>query len=492
MAMENDGLYRKETLFLAFWSAFLALFFQGCAAISVPEPSGNLLFWLDQKVPEDKAPEPVEEDPRPLKKGFSREEVIERRKRAEALFRIESEKDVPGDFIVLWQARRLLSRGDLDKAALKLVDWLSKNPDDFLGLVELGKVRIGQGDFKEAEKVLKRALELAPWDKEALFQLSKALALRGDEKGRKEAFAVLQRLGKDHLYQDEKAIVYAGLLLKLGKYGEAEKFLEKACERNPGADMLVYYKAQAQRFLGKIDGASASLEPLLRGRPEPLPEALWLHGILMKRKGNFAKALEDLRKLEKGKGIRYKFFFTKVMPRDFVSMVVKGLEKEVKAGRRLFYLPGESLEILKTDRSVENRLLVVRSLQKDPPRDYLNIIRQALKDPSEKVRIEAVRAIGTVFSRDERCWSLLLGGMDSESPRVRGNAAIYIGMSGRKDTAPILLEHLEKERDPYAFRCIHEALERVTGRKVLLLSGDEDDPASRARTVRQWKEILKK
>ena len=53
-----------------------------------------------------------------------------------------------------------------------------------------------------------------------------------------------------------------------------------------------------------------------------------------------------------------------------------------------------------------------------------------------------------------------------------------------------LFAALAREGDGYAFSCLHQSLQVLSGKQVLLLAGEEDDPQARARIVREWKEKL--
>jgi HEAT repeat protein len=77
--------------------------------------------------------------------------------------------------------------------------------------------------------------------------------------------------------------------------------------------------------------------------------------------------------------------------------------------------------------------------------DIFTTISKLLKNPNFAVRISAVKFLSS-HERPE-AFSLLLGALHDQDPRVRRTAALYLGLTGNKQAKPYLQEALQ-DRDP--------------------------------------------
>ena len=74
------------------------------------------------------------------------------------------------------QARTLVSRGDLDAASSTLDRALRIEPNNPLLWVEIGRLRMAEGDSHQAESCGRKALVLASGDRAAQAQAGRLLA----------------------------------------------------------------------------------------------------------------------------------------------------------------------------------------------------------------------------------------------------------------------------------------------------------------------------
>ncbi len=89
--------------------------------------------------------------------------------------------------------------GELDRAADGLNALIRERPDDVPTLTELGKLHLDLKEPAEAEKHLRRALELSPKARDANVQLARCLRDLGREAEAREQLAKVQRIDDDLL-----------------------------------------------------------------------------------------------------------------------------------------------------------------------------------------------------------------------------------------------------------------------------------------------------
>jgi len=484
-----------------------------------PEPGGNLALWLDRrpaphparggKTREERGkgklrPRPSQEAGRGAGKArrgrslppLPEKEVLRRRREAENLlqdaWKKGDPKGLPAGLQVIYSARQSMAAGDLDGAAVDLQDRLAEDPGDFLALCELGRVRVLQGAFQEAAVLLEKALRRAPGDPESKIYLARALAGRGGKGDLARSEALLKSALPKAL---DPVRVYHFLFLvylKAGKTARAVQVVSRGLEKIPGDLTLLGDQIQGLILLGKLEDALQVADRLSRPPRGPFPQALWFKAFILRRLGRFREAVSVLEKLAAGKGKEFRRFFARRMTRDDVKSLILQARREARAGRRIYYLPGEREEILRTDPDEIRRLQVVQSLEWALPRKPFKVLDLALSDRSATVRTAALQVLGKILLGAPGGWKRVVKALSDPEPRVRGMAARIVGRSHRPDAAEILFSALEKEKNGYVFRCICDALRDATGKDVLLMGGEENSPESRSRVVREWKEKLKK
>lgn len=481
--------------------------------LPVAPAEGTVLFWLDGKAPpplEEPAgasrPAPAEPlaGPAPL----DSQEVRERRRAVrEALGRARNVSELPADLQPLGRARTRIARGELDAAAVELKDRLVQEPTDFAARVQLGDLRIRQRLFGEAVALLEESLRLAPGDPEGSLTLAKALAARRGPGDLDRAAAILEGLVGEELVGPSEVAHARVTVLHFGrKWETAAQVARDAVAAAPQDSILRLDLAQSLLLSGRPEDALAALEPLIAPPLGPEPEALWLEAGILRRLGRYQEAWTRLEAL---RAPAFEAFRARVFPP--VETVAEQVAAEARQGRRLAYLPGEMEEILVTDPVERRRLEVLHVLETAEalPPDPWSVLGRALEDASLEVRIAALRVIGLRLLDQEQAWETLLGCLAAPEgrlraqaalrlhrplvdpdPRVRAMAAALFTPARRQTLLAALAEALEREQEGAAFESLHGALQALTGRRIPLLEGEEDDPEARARLKARWKEVL--
>jgi tetratricopeptide (TPR) repeat protein len=176
-------------------------------------------------------------------------------------------------------ARCRQGMGDFDEAARILDGLLESNPDEATLLDARGQVAMLQGELPEAERFLREAVELAPYLRNANFNLSQCLQRRGlPEEARKYQQKVdridadMKRLAELHrqLMTPSHTPVQcyeAGVLsLRLGRDEEAERWLQTAVQEDP--DFQAAHQALADFYPRRGDRRRAEYHRLQAERKD--------------------------------------------------------------------------------------------------------------------------------------------------------------------------------------------------------------------------------
>jgi len=181
-------------------------------------------------------------------------------------------------------------QGDLPGARALLDEVLAASADDADALKERGRVALDEGDAERAERLLRRAVELVPQDRVALYHLSKALTQLGNVREADEYAARLAKVEAEmklleDLYKkmstvpaDPKLRCEAGMIcLRNGQDREALRWLSGAVQLDPTyapahEGLAEYYDradqpalaAQHRRLAGR---ASGGRQPPGDGKP---------------------------------------------------------------------------------------------------------------------------------------------------------------------------------------------------------------------------------
>jgi arylsulfatase A-like enzyme/cytochrome c-type biogenesis protein CcmH/NrfG len=181
------------------------------------------------------------------------------------------------------RAYALARSGDVDAAAPLFEEILAEDPQNFLALRELGRVRLEQGRPELAEPLLERLARLDGGSLEtrvalARSRLEQALRLvdadRLDEARDEVApsepdlrAACAEAPGVEELF-----VRHAEILVILGREKEAAERLEQGCRLHPDSTVLPTYLARVLVLVGRDDDARRVLAELLARDPD-LPEA---------------------------------------------------------------------------------------------------------------------------------------------------------------------------------------------------------------------------
>jgi tetratricopeptide (TPR) repeat protein len=178
----------------------------------------------------------------------------------------------PEDAVAIWEA---LSEGYLRTFRLNdLLEstsaWLEQQPNDSLAYFRRGWAYEHLEMIVEAEKDLRRVVELDPANDDAQHQLARLL-LRAGTPG--EAAALLERLGERYPGNSSVALDLAKAESQLGRYEEARTLLERLAVQYPRDPLVLVERGRVARQLGQ----TAEAESLLRQAVAEAPFNLDAH-----------------------------------------------------------------------------------------------------------------------------------------------------------------------------------------------------------------------
>jgi tetratricopeptide (TPR) repeat protein len=208
------------------------------------------------------------------------EQLLRANKLSDALehFHILREKVPDEGKVLLGMARAYFALGQLDEARLLLNTLLAHHPDHDPALVLLGRLEQSAQHPDKAEILFRKALDLAPYHREAVYAL--ALCLTQQDKHQEAAdwqkrLAIVDEALKQRNQfiadaarapKDPYPLCEAGKLsLKLGKEGEGVPLLESALKRNPNYWPAHRALADYYRSIGQ-PVAAAVHEKAMRGK----------------------------------------------------------------------------------------------------------------------------------------------------------------------------------------------------------------------------------
>jgi hypothetical protein len=145
----------------------------------------------------------------------------------------------------------------------------------------------------------------------------------------------------------------------------------------------------------------------------------------------------------------------------------------------------EVLGLMRYARQPIERVAAFRLLcQSAPPHAVQAAVRWALRDPADAVRIAAIQG---GLPQCENAAELLHTGLADAAAAVRAATA---GAAARQQGRPVLMalvQAIERENDPEAFRAMHRALTVVSGRELPLPFDGERTAEVRARVAKEWR-----
>ncbi|MFE0676198.1 tetratricopeptide repeat protein [Streptomyces sp. NPDC058867] len=165
-----------------------------------------------------------------------------------------------------------LTSGDLDTDVSSLQRHLRAQPRDFGGWATLGLAYVEQartnGDpsrYPQAERALKRSLELEPDNDQALAGRAALAAARHDFPG---ALAHAKRALRANPYNERALATRVDALVELGRYDEAAEAADTADERRPGVPVFTRY-AYVRELRGDVTTARRVLKQALASATAP-------------------------------------------------------------------------------------------------------------------------------------------------------------------------------------------------------------------------------
>ncbi|MEV2217530.1 tetratricopeptide repeat protein [Streptomyces sp. NPDC050997] len=198
---------------------------------------------------------------------------------------------------------QLLTSGDIDASITALQAHLRGQPRDFGGWATLGLAYVEQartkGDpsrYPQAERALKRSLELEPDNDQALAGRAALAAARHDfENALKYADATLEQ----NPYSERALSSRIDALVELGRYDDASKAADTADTRRPGVPVFTRY-AYVHELRGDVATAKRVLEQALATATAPgdvayvstsLGQLAWNQGDYKAALTHYARAL---------------------------------------------------------------------------------------------------------------------------------------------------------------------------------------------------------
>jgi tetratricopeptide (TPR) repeat protein len=168
-------------------------------------------------------------------------------------------------------AGQAMLTGDFMTAEQILRNVLSRRPDDVAAMRMIAEIAAEFGALRDAERLLRRALELAPGFEYARLHLADVLK-KQNRSG--EALAELGRIAGELKDIDETCNMRAALLGAVGDYEQSADIYEQSAAEAPDNPKLLISLAYAQQTLGKSDEAVANYRRALESGPG-FGEAWW-------------------------------------------------------------------------------------------------------------------------------------------------------------------------------------------------------------------------
>jgi len=158
------------------------------------------------------------------------------------------------DAINLFQANRFA------EASGRFEQVLAESPRDFVALSCLGYIRMQEGRWEEAARILSAATDVEPRVFDVWYHLGSALYQLGRKAESLDALEHAVALSPEHI----QALVYrAGILLELGRASEALAANEGILAARPGIPAVLLNRANALAALNRYQEALAAYDAVL-------------------------------------------------------------------------------------------------------------------------------------------------------------------------------------------------------------------------------------
>ncbi len=382
----------------------------------------------------------------------------------------------PGAAAVVARGRRLVD----EQRFFEAYEWLRaaalSAPADPLLQFELGRIALLCDDPVAAEKALDRTVELGGLHPD-LRRLRGAVALRigGDRQAEGEVLLRAELAEGEVAPAVDAALELAAWLAREELHGEALAVLDAGSARAPGDPRLGAARARVLRDLARFDMAADQARRVLEIRPQDLG------------------ALRLLIECERSAG-RPEVALQLIGQQTVQPSVPGGetaftdlreeLERQLAGGRRVC-TPAELLAQVRGGAELSERLAALRPLLAEPAtRERAAVVGFAQDEPVLRVTV-----VGALPADHPAFAERLELAAEDPAAVVRGAAARRVPEIVQQNRAIRLLRRmLDAEEDDYVFRLVHEALTSCLGRRVDLLPEAEQDPETRERVRREWRQ----
>jgi tetratricopeptide (TPR) repeat protein len=162
----------------------------------------------------------------------------------------------------------------------------AEDPNDFRALYDLGVQYAELREYEEAEKALRKALDLSPGHIMVLFNLGASLSAQDKIPRAIEAYRAVLKQDPRHIGASNNL---AALLEKIGEFSEAEDLYCRAIDLNPGHYVVHYNLGTFLRKQGRYDESIREYREALSLEPDWV-EARFSLGIVWYEKGDSGEA----------------------------------------------------------------------------------------------------------------------------------------------------------------------------------------------------------
>ncbi len=250
----------------------------------------------------------------------------------------------------IWQ---MMKAGNLEQAAAACDQLNQAFPDYGPGWNTSSRLAISLNEPLIALQAVQRALLLSPGKPEWLLQKMASLAVYGDL----EAANIIADEIAEHKFETAyHASTCAVTMNRLERYADAERHYLRAVELNPNNPNYRFNLATAQRFLGKLDAATESLNRAIELNPLDCESQLLRSGFrtYTKSENNIDSLLAALEKIPQEHPGRVQLCYALAKELDDLQRYddsFKRLQQGASERRsKLPYKPNQDLEAMRTIR----------------------------------------------------------------------------------------------------------------------------------------------
>lgn len=374
----------------------------------------------------------------------------------------EMKAEIEGSPVSNYLAGRILGlAGRLDQARTFFERSVSIDKYFYWGHHGLGTYFAMREMPEPAAKHYQQALDLNPEFVKAARGLAMChMQLRNHER----AEALFRKIIADDPADLETRHALARMYVQAGHHAEAINELLQIQQRDPDAKGVQPLLAFCYSRTEELEKAILTYETVLQRNQKDWRSAMELGKILL-RMGRHHEAADRFQQ-----GLDHL-----PLSANFDREKLEELVAELRSGPAVVKkpegvkTPEEWLELLLNSVEVERRRQAARILASSPVRhaELDKGFLRALKDKDFVVRTIAVKTIARWWGEaeqldDPRLVKIMAILLNDRSHTVRGSVAAALGRSDHARAVPPLVKRLQKERDPYVFRQLHRALNRLS------------------------------